>query len=166
MKSRLWMGMAAAALVWSTGSQAEIFVGAGVGQADIDDSARGVSLDDTATAWKFYGGMLITENFGFEAGWTDLGDMNKGGVDVETESFYAAGIASLPVGGDFSIYGKLGFAFWDQDVNTVGYDGTDLMYGVGAKYKLMDQFHVRVEWEQYNADLEASMISVGAGLQF
>lgn len=43
--------------------------------------------------------------------------------------------------------------FWDQDVNTVSYDGEDLMYGVGARMRFMDQFHVRVEWEQFDTTL-------------
>lgn len=166
MKSKLAIALGTA-LLWSTTSQAaEIFLGAGIGQSNIDDSAHAVSIDETEPAWKFYGGMMITDNFGFEAGWTDLGDANSGTVDTETEAFYAAGVAALPINEEFSVYGKVGLAFWDQDINTTSYDGSDLMYGIGAKYKFMDQFHARLEWEQYNADLEASVISVGAGLQF
>ncbi len=165
MKNTLRIALSAA-LLWSAASQAEIFLGAGIGQSDIDDSARGVSIDETDDAWKFYGGMLITDNFGFEAGWTDLGNASSGGVDTETEAFYAAGLAALPLSETFSIYAKLGLAFWDQDINTVSYDGEDVMYGIGAKLKFMDQFHARLEWEQYNADLETSAILVSAGLQF
>lgn len=166
MKSKFWMGLAVATLVWSTGSQAEIFVGAGIGQSDIDDSAHGVNLDETETAWKLYGGMMVTENFGFEAGWVDLGDASSGAVDTETETFYAAGVVALPIVENVSIYGKIGIAFWDQDINTANFDGEDLMYGIGAKYVFMDQFHARLEWEQFEADLETSAISVGFGLQF
>ncbi|MBI5461973.1 MAG: porin family protein [Gammaproteobacteria bacterium] len=165
MKSKLAIALGTA-LLWSTASQAEIFVGAGIGKSDIDDSAHAVSLDETDSAWKLYGGMMVTDNFGFEAGWADLGDASSGAVDTETEAFYAAGVAAFPIVETFSVYGKVGFAFWDQDINTVGYDGSDIMYGVGAKYIFADQFHARLEWEQFNADLETSMISVGLGLQF
>lgn len=157
---------ASAALLWSSASQAEIFVGAGIGQSDIDDSAHAVSIDETDNAWKVYGGMMLTENFGFEAGWIDLGDASTGGADTETEAFYGAGIAALPIAETLSIYAKIGIAFWDQDINTSSYDGEDLMYGIGAKYIFMDQFHARLEWEQVDADLNASAISVGLGLQF
>ncbi len=165
MKNTLRIALSAA-LLWSTASQAEVFLGAGIGQSDIDDSAHGVSLDETDDAWKLYGGMMVTENFGFEAGWTDLGDGSSGAVDTETEAFYAAGVAAFPIVENFSIYGKIGVALWDQDINTTSYDGADLMYGIGAKYNFMDQFHARLEWEQYDADLQASAISVGLGLQF
>ena len=165
MKNTLRIALSAA-LLWSTASQAEIFLGAGIGQSDIDDSAHGVTLDETDNAWKLYGGMMVTENFGFEAGWTDLGDASSGVVDTETEALYAAGVAAFPIVENFSIYGKLGIALWDQDINTVSYDGEDLMWGIGASYKFMDQFHARLEWEQVDADLQASAISVGLGLQF
>lgn len=157
---------AAVTLLWSGASQAEIFLGAGIGQSDIDDSAHAVSLDETDSAWKLYGGMMFTDNFGFEAGWTDLGDASSGAVDTETEAMYAAGVIAAPLVENFSVYAKLGIAFWDQDINTSNYDGEDLMYGIGAKYRLADQFHVRLEWEQYDADLQASVFMLGGGLQF
>ncbi len=165
MKNTLRIALTTA-LLWSTASQAEIFAGFGVGQASIDDTANAVSLDDNATAWKVYGGMMITENFGFEAGWTDMGDMTDTGADVETEAFVASGIAALPITETFSIYGKLGVAFWDQDINTTNYDGTDLTYGVGAKLIFMEQFHARLEWEQINADLEANVVNASVGIVF
>lgn len=157
---------AVATLLWSSAGQAEIFLGAGVGRTDTDDSANSVSLDESDSAWKIYGGMMFTDNFGFEAGWTDLGDASSGAVDTETEALYAAGVVAAPLMENFSIYAKAGIAFWDQDINAASYDGEDLMYGIGANYKLADQFHVRIEWEQYETDLETSVISVGGGLQF
>ncbi len=168
MKNSTWAGLAAA-LILSTGVQAQDrFIGMGLGQVMIDDSTRiggtSVAMDDDAMGWKLYGGAMITDNFGFEAGWTDLGDMNSGGVDIETEGLVMAGLVGVPVG-DVSLYGKLGIVFWDQDINTVNYDGEDLMYGIGARYR-MGQFHVRLEWERFDAKLETDMITIGGGIQF
>lgn len=169
MKNTLRIALGAA-LLWSAASHAEIFLGAGWGQASIDDSTTAsgvpVSMDDTTFGWKVYGGMMITDNFGFEAGWTQVGDLDKGGVGVETSTVMAAGIAALPINEDFSIYGKIGAAFWDQDINTLSYDGTDMMTGIGAKYRFMDQYHARLEWERYGTKLETDLISVSVGLQF
>lgn len=165
MNSKLAIAISAA-LLWSSASQAEIFVGAGIGQSDIDDSAQGVSVDETDSAWKLYGGMMLTDNFGFEAGWSDLGDARDGAVDTETEALYAAGVVAVPLVESFSLYAKLGIAFWDQDIVSANYDGEDLMYGIGGKYNLGEQFHVRLEWEQYESELEASAFFLGGGLQF
>ena len=168
MKKSTWAGLAAA-MILSAGAQAQDrFVGLGMGQATIDDSATigstTFSVDDDDIGWKLYGGAMLTDNFGFEAGWTDLGDMNNGGADIETEGFVAAGLAGVPIG-DLSLYVKAGVFFWDQDVNTVSYDGQDLMYGVGARYR-MGQFHVRVEWERFDTKFETDMITIGGGIQF
>lgn len=170
MKKTAWIGLAASVLLCNSAYAEDRFVGMGVGASDIDDSASingaQVSMDENDVGWKLYGGMLITDNFGFEAGWTDLGDMNAGGVDIETEGFVAAGLASLPLGEKFSIYGKVGVYFWDQDINTVSFDGQDLMYGIGARLRFLDQFHVRLEWERFDTKFEADLISVTGGIQF
>ena len=170
MKKTAWMGLAASMLLCSGAYAQDRFVGIGFGASDIDDSTSiggtQVSMDENDLGWKLYGGMLITDNFGFEAGWTDLGDMNKAGVDVETEGFVVSGLASLPLGKTFSIYGKAGVFFWDQDINTVSFDGEDLMYGIGARLRFLDQFHVRLEWERFDTKLETDLISVTAGIQF
>lgn len=168
MKNTLRIALSAAVL-WGTTCQAEIFVGGALGHATIDDSTTAivpVSVDDNATAWKFFGGMMITENFGFEAGYTRLTDINEGGVGVETDAFIAAGIAALPIGEAFSIYGKVGIASWDQNINNSSYDGVDYMAGVGAKYLFGGQYFARVEWETYDAKLAMDVISIGVGVQF
>ncbi len=169
MKKTVWMGLAASLLI-SGSAYADRFVGMGVGSANIDDSANvggtQLSVDDDDMGWKLYGGMMITDNFGFEAGWTDLGDINQNGVDLETEGFVAAGLASLPLTENLSLYAKAGVFFWDQDVNTVSFDGQDLMYGIGARLRFMDQFHVRLEWEQFDTKFQTDMISITGGVQF
>lgn len=170
MKKTVWTGLVATLLISSGAYAGDRFVGMGIGSSNIDDSASfngtQLSMDESDMGWKIFGGMMITDNFGFEAGWTNLGEMNKNNVDLETEGFVAAGMASLPLGDNYSIYAKAGAFFWDQDVNTVSYDGTDLMYGVGAKMRFMDQFFVRVEWEHYDTQLSADLISLSGGVQF
>ncbi|MFA7592537.1 MAG: outer membrane beta-barrel protein [Thiohalobacteraceae bacterium] len=170
MKKVSWGVAVAALLLSSAAPAADRFIGVGIGSTDIDDSTTiagtRVAMDDTALGWKVYGGMMLTRNFGFEAGWVDLGDMNHGGVDLETEGFMVAGIAALPVGKSLNLYAKAGVFFWDQDINTVSYDGEDLMYGIGARVRFMDQFHARIEYEVFDTRIESSLISVGVGLQF
>lgn len=170
MKKTVWMGLAASVLISGGAFAGDRFVGMGIGYAFIDDSTNvggtRLSIDDEDIGWKLYGGMMITDNFGFEVGWTDLGDMNQNGVDLETEGFVAAGLAALPLTEDFSLYAKAGVFSWDQDINTVSHDGVDPMYGLGARLRFMDQFHVRVEWEQFDTKFETDMISVTGGIQF
>lgn len=169
MKQSAWMGLAASLLI-SSSAFADRYVGLGIGSATIDDTATiggtQTSVDDDDIGWKFYGGMFFTDNFGFEAGWIDLGDMSQNGVDLETEGFTAAGLAAMPLSEDLSVYAKAGVFFWDQDVNTVNFDGQDLMYGLGVRMRFMEQFHVRLEWERFDTKFETDMISVTGGIQF
>lgn len=170
MKKTAWIGLMATLLMSSGAYAGDRFVGLGVSTSNIDDSAAfngtTYSMDDSALGWKIFGGMMVTENFGFEAGWTKIGDMNKNNVDLATDGFMAAGIAALPFYENYSVYAKAGVYLWDQDVNSVNFDGTDLMYGVGAKMRVMDQFFVRVEWEHYDTRLSADLISLSGGVQF
>jgi len=157
-------------------AQAGGYAGFALGQASIDDtvsqSGTSAAIDENATGWKVFGGYGFTDNLGFEAGWADLGDMNEGGtVDTETEGFYAAAVGRLPVGDSgLAVHAKLGFYAWDQDIAISGgpasHDGVDLMYGVGAKYRINDLLGVQLDWERYNTETDADLISVGITLNF
>ena len=148
--------------------------GIALGQASIDDSARihggGTAVvDENALGWKVFGGWMFTDHVGIEAGWADLGDMNEGGVtDVETEGFFAGAVGRLPIGEDsgFSLHARLGLYIWDQDINQDSYDGTDVTFGIGAKYRFTDLLGVQIDWDRYKTKLETDMISVGLTLNF
>lgn len=59
--------------------------------------------------------------------------MNQNGVDIETEGFTAAGLASLPLSDNFSVYAKAGVFFWDRYVNSVS-DGGDRILSVPVTF--------------------------------
>ncbi len=157
-----------AALAVSGTAMAGGYAGMSIGQSTIDDTVNNVSVDESSTAWKVYGGFGITDMFGAELGWADLGDHNESGaVDIETDGFYGAGTINLPLGDSgFSAIGKAGFYMWDQDVNTLSDDGVDAMYGLGVKYIYDDMLGIALEWERYNVDNEVDMISLGLTLNF
>ncbi len=167
----------AALALFAAQAQAGGYAGIALGQASIDDtvsqSGSSAAIDENALGWKLFGGYGFTDNLGVEAGWADLGDMNEGGnVDTETEGFYAAGVGRLPVGDSgLSVHAKLGFYAWDQDIAIGGgglasHDGVDVMYGVGAKYRINDLLGVQLDWERYKTEADADLLSVGITLNF
>ncbi|WP_297528126.1 outer membrane beta-barrel protein [Thiohalobacter sp.] len=170
------LAAAAAFTLLAAQAQAGGYAGIALGQASIDDtvtqSGTSAGIDENATGWKIFGGYGFTDNLGVEAGWADLGDMNEGGVvDTETEGFYAAGVGRFPIGDSgLSVHGKLGLYAWDQDIaisgGTVSHDGIDFMYGIGAKYLVNDLLGVQFDWERYNTETDADLISVGITLNF
>jgi|GEM_PF-1963073 len=165
-----WIGLAGL-----TGSAvAGGYAGITIGQATIDEAVTtspgtSIAVNEDSLAWKVYGGFGLTEYFGAELGWADLGDHNESGLaNLETEGFYMAGTATLPLGEDSGFYAtaKLGAYVWDQDINSASHDGTDAMYGVGLKYIYDEIFGVALEWERYNAEADADLIGLGLTVNF
>lgn len=73
-----------------------------------------------------------------------------------------------------SITGRLGLFLWETEVkyraNGVTYtgsdDGVDLHYGIGAMYRINEQFDIRFDWETYSATTDSSMIGLGVAWHF
>lgn len=174
--------IAGAAGILSLPAQAGGFGGIAIGESSIDETVTesGVSapLDDDDITWKVFGGYYILEeaggivDLGIEAGWADLGDHTESPAAMETEGLYAAGIASVPLSDTgFSVHGKAGLYFWDQDISTTAaglrsHDDIDAMYGIGAKYVFGGMFGVQVDWERYEAMYDIDMVSLGLTVNF
>jgi OmpA-OmpF porin, OOP family len=133
-------------------------------------------LDDSSTAWKVFGGYQFTRNWAVELAYTDLGKFSTdanvvGGVGVVAATEYAevkpncwslSAVGILPLGNNFSLLGKAGVCRWDDRskayetvVNTIipetpSSTGTDLTFGLGAKYDATRNLGVRAEWERFD----------------
>ena len=162
MKKWLAAMLGATAMVVSAGALAQrapergFYVGADVGSFDIEDE------DDTGM--RFVAGYNFNRTFAAEAGYSMLFD--KGGVEVTAWEF--VGIASMPLGNKFSVFGKLGFAMWEVDAGFFGSeDGTDLTYGVGLQYDLNPRLGIRGQWQRYSLDdADGDLFSIGLIYKF
>jgi OOP family OmpA-OmpF porin len=137
------------------------------------------SLDDSSTGWKVFGGYQFNKNWAAELAYTDLGkfSMNadvSGGLGGGAGTEYAqvkptcwslSAVGILPLGNNFSLLGKVGVCRWDdrfsahETVAGMEYPypdgdsyskGTDLTFGLGAKYDVTKNYGVRAEWERFN----------------
>ncbi len=148
----------------ASAAQSPWYVGTGTGSTDIDES----DLDDDSGT-KFYGGYHFTDRYALEGGHTDLGTFDfdvpfLGTGDVEVDGIQVAGVASFPIKGKFSIFGKAGVYMWDADISVPalgsgGDDGTDIMYGFGLNYGA-GNWGIRGEWEHFD-EVDVDMLSVG-----
>jgi len=130
-------------------------------------------LDDGSTGWKVFGGHQFNENWAVELAYTNLGkfsfdaDIASGSVGVPTTEYgevkpdcwSLSAVGILPVGNNFSLLGKAGVCRWDDNAFAYevggppypeGSTGTDLTFGLGAKYDINDNLGVRAEWERFN----------------
>jgi hypothetical protein len=161
------------------------YFGASTGRSFIEIEVPGSSsavfgLDESATAWKGFGGYVIDLpllDFGIEGGVVDFGSASARFRGVET-SVDASGVNLWGIAGadlgPLGVYGKLGAIAWSLDTRTTGLidhqldkSGTDLAYGIGAKFMLWS-LEFRAEYEHYDVSRaeNLSMLSVGASWVF
>ena len=136
------------------------YVGGGIGSAGIefDDPVLPEDFDESDFGWKVFGGFNFDLAFdlGVEVGYVDLGEpaANIGAVSVELDptGFDVFGVAGFDLG-PVNVFGKLGYIFWDADIDvgTIDFsdDGNDLAYGVGVRIGL-DSLEIRGEYESFD----------------
>ena len=130
----------------------DIYFGAGVGAAHfngLNNAAVETGTEDAA-ATNLFMGYNFNETFGAELGYQYAGRGNtNGGINnnaYENQGATLSGIARLPLGEDFSLFGEAG-AYWSH---THGFGVTDSrvspMAGVGLTYKLNDALDLQARY--------------------
>lgn len=156
------------------GADSGFYLGAGVGQAsasDIDIDDREFNFDGDDTGYK----ALVGFNFGWiplidlavEGSYTDFGNPEDNGIEVDGSALAAFGLAGVNLG-PFGIFGKAGVANWDGDVSgriSGDDDGTDPVYGVGARFAL-GSFQIRAEYEYFDIDVVDGIDFISASLLY
>lgn len=165
------------------GSDSGFYVGASVGQAQLDldgeaDFGGGLEnfkFDDDDTAYKIFGGynfgLIPLVDLAVEGAYVDFGAFKGDGLlsntEVEVDGWTGAGLAGIKLG-PVGIFGKVGAILWDSefDNNLGDDDGTDPLYGIGARFTLFS-LQVRAEWERYDLDdADIDYFSVGGAFTF
>jgi len=143
----------------------DVYVGAGVSQARIDDIfGRGTDFDLNNAAWKAFVGVKPLPFLGVEANYMDLGSESKrfgfagfgdrAHADAHAFSAFAVGFLPLPLP-FVDIFGKAGLARWnlsghsDSSLFAIDDHGTDFAWGAGAQTRF-GPLGLRLEYEQFN----------------
>lgn len=193
MKKTIFAGLVAAFISTPALSQqmpeSAWYVGGSIGESEIDGacdgtSALGISCDDADTAWKAFAGYQVNQNFALELGYTNLGEVSgsAGGfnVDIESTAWEFVGLGILPLGNNFSFYGKAGLFRSETDLTTnipgvseESESNTGLTFGVGAMLNVTRNVAVRAEWQRYQdvgggdiGEADVDVLSVGALFRF
>ena len=171
----------AASMAAQADTQPGFYAGAGIGTTKIgDDAFDGSGIDESDTGFKIFGGYTFTENWGVEVSYFDFGEASvsagNSSASVGITGLSASAVGRLPVNDMFAVYGKLGFASYDVDLdfnNVPGFGSghlsdsdSDLIYGVGGALSFGGNFEARLEYEALNVDGDASMISVSGLFRF
>ena len=184
MKTNVIAALIVAAGLSSFSAQAaETYTGVNVGRSEQKLSipfARSAKESDTAV--KLYTGLQFDKTFGVEAGYAHHGEaaFTRSDVRMSTkpQSFYVAGTATLPLGHQFSLFGKAGATYNRVKFSSTGLqDGkeskTSALVGIGAAYAFTANISGVVEYENFGklvddhgTTLKANMISVGVRSSF
>ena len=170
------------ALLGFTGSAlAQGYMGAGVAGAHLSmpgvrttsngSQVAGAGGKTYDTGYKLYAGYNLTQNWGMELAYVDFGnsytmDTSMAGTPgtingVKGSSWNLAGIGTLPLSREFSVFGKVGWAWNHSDGGTstnvaagtilsVGSNSRSYaMFGVGANVALARNWAARLEYEDF-----------------
>ena len=145
-------------------AQEGFYIGGDIGYASVDDSG----VDDEDTSFHFIGGWQFNENFSVEGGYIDFGEFDAGIADIEVDGFDVAFVGALPVAEKFSLTGRLGYIWWDADAGALGDDdGSDMLYGIGGRYDVNDQFMLYGGWTRYDIDdVDLDVLHFGGAYRF
>ena len=156
----------------SSATQAEeSYFKLGIGQSKYDGSVA--EKNEMATALAY--GIAFDKYFYAELGYINFGTLKESGdgssFSLQREAFYLAGIRSLPVTHELSVFGKLGLAVnrSEQNISEFLYDAaesttkTKPMVGVGATYQLKKEMVGVVEYHYFGKfnDIKASALTFG-----
>ena len=172
-----------------------LYVGATYGKSTVDTGINTLtgttSLDETDRGYKVLVGYKYNKNISVEFQYVDFGKSTVSGdagdsykqKDGTTVTFASnnttytfdgisyglAGLYSFPVSENFIPYVKLGAHNWKTDWKTstdTKHTGTDLFYGLGVDMPITSNISARVEYENYEADYDKSLLSVGIAYSF
>lgn len=146
------------------------YVGAGIGIFGVDEG----SFDESDTGFKLFGGWMFNQYVGGELEYIDGGTVGDRDLGVDSTGVNLALKGNWPVTEQFDVFGKVGYFFWDADIDLTGdrgqeqnESGSDLSWGIGAGYDFTPNFGVIAEWQWFQIEeADADMMSASVVWKF
>lgn len=119
-------------------------LGATLGSASHSDPS------DSVAAYSVFGGLTVVQALAVEFGWLSFGEVGEKPDTVKSTAATLALKGSKKLSTQFSLFGKLGMAFWDYDVSGFGSDsGADVTWGAGMEWRITAGLHARMAMDFY-----------------
>jgi len=104
-----------------------------------------------SAGFRIGGGYRFTPNIAAEVGYAKSGNGTAGGQSYNVSAMQVSAVGTYPINGSFDVIGKLGASSNKLEGPAIAGCTTcsksDLMYGVGAQYKINQNFAVRLQYE-------------------
>lgn len=137
------------------------YIGGGIGYAGQQVDCQAISdCSNSHTGLKLLGGYQVMPNFAIESSYGDTGRTKGSGLgldaSIKTRSFTVAALGIYPVSKEAELFAKLGvhstkttFDFTASSVSgSESYNGSGLLFGLGAQYRFTSSLIGRVEYER------------------
>ena len=113
--------------------------------------------DNKDTVYNLYTGTFFTPNFGFEAGYTNFGKIDRAGGNTKAQGINLSLVGRAPITQSFNIFGKLGTTYGRTEVSAVPgtgiasgkENGFGVSYGIGAEYAFNRQLSAVLQYDEH-----------------
>jgi hypothetical protein len=149
-----------------------LYLGASLGNANVDIRQGIAQVDSDDTGFKFIAGLRPLDWFAVEASYVNFGEPEQGALAANVDGISAFGVFFMPVG-PVDLFAKAGLISFDTSVEIDGLgdiyreDGTDLAWGLGVQLRFLS-LSLRAEYEKFEIDdaKDANMLSIGVTYTF
>ncbi len=154
-----------------------VYVGGSAGSTSLDAQIYSVSFNESDTGYKGFVGVNILKFFAVELAYVDFGalettDSMMNTIAVDSTGWDLSLMGRIPLW-KFELFAKAGLVAWDSDASIsdpmipgVSDSGSDLAYGIGAKFKFTDHFYIRAEWETFDVEGLDTLDMTSLGIEF
>ena len=89
------------------------YVGASIGQFGVDESG----FSESDTSFKLFGGWMYNQFIGGDLEYIDGGTVRDGDFGIDSTGINVSIKGNWPVTEQFDVFGKVGYYFWDADID-------------------------------------------------
>lgn len=142
------------------------YVGVGVGRSDYSlGNGTGVfGSEKRDTSYNFSTGSYFDRNFGVELGYTNFGNIARGGGQTKAEGINLSAVGRIPLSTSFNLLGKLGTTYGRTRVSSAAGSGIasgsesgfGLSLGLGAEYVFTTQLSAVLQYELHDLKFAGS----------
>lgn len=164
----------------SAGALNNLYVGVGLGTADLDDDGYFVGLqsDDSDYSTQLFIGYNLDQYIALEAGLSSLGEYDQSSSDADLETAFGAltfaAVGHFPLSQQFSLDGRLGLGLYSisQDIAYINGNGNldvddetegaiGFVYGLGFTVNpaTLKSFLFRFSWERHDFSIDTVRVT-------
>jgi opacity protein-like surface antigen len=131
------------------------YVGASIGQFGVDESG----FSESDTSFKLFGGWMYNQFIGGDLEYIDGGTVRDGDFGIDSTGINVSIKGNWPVTEQFDVFGKVGYYFWDADIDVTGNSGqesnesgSDVSWGIGAGWNFTENLGLIAEYQWFTVE--------------